>query len=126
MNGAVLVVDDDAAIRTVVAQALKRAGHRVTTAASLAELDAQLEPGLPDVVVTDVMLPDGNGLDKAAELRERHPDLPVIVLSAQNTLTTAVRANEVGAFDYLPKPFDLDALTRAVAGALARGRREAV
>jgi len=120
--GHVLVVDDDAAIRAVVTTALRRAGHRVTSAASLAELDMRLAEGLPDVLISDVVLPDGNGLDRLVTLLAQHPGLPVIVLSAQNTLTTAVRANEVGAFDYLPKPFDLDDLARAVGGALGRGR----
>ena len=117
----VLVVDDDAAIRTVVAQALRRAGHEVLTADSLAAADRALAAAPPDVLVTDVVLPDGNGLDHLAAVAERHPALPVIVLSARNTLTTAVRATEAGAYEYLPKPFDLDALTQAVAGALARG-----
>jgi two-component system nitrogen regulation response regulator GlnG len=119
--GTILVVDDDAAIRTVVGQALKRDGHRVTTAASIAEAEAQLATTLPDVLVTDVVLPDGNGLDLVERLVAAHPGLPVIVLSAQNTLTTAVRSTEVGAFDYLPKPFDLDALSQSVQSALARG-----
>lgn len=123
MTGSVLIVDDDAAIRTVVAAALKREGHRVTTAASIAELRRALAGGVPDVLVTDVVLPDGNGLDEAAGLAGAHPDLPIIVFSAQNTLATAVRATEVGAFDYLPKPFDLDVLTQAVRGAIARRRR---
>ncbi|MEO7691699.1 MAG: nitrogen regulation protein NR(I) [Sphingomonas sp.] len=119
-QGSILVVDDDSAIRTVVAQALRREGHRVTTAASLAELDVQLAASMPDVLITDVVLPDGNGLDRVQKLVLEHPRLPVIVFSARNTLTTAVRATEVGAYDYLPKPFDLDVLTRAVQGALAR------
>ncbi|MES2443779.1 MAG: nitrogen regulation protein NR(I) [Pseudomonadota bacterium] len=121
--GTVLVVDDDSAIRTVVAAALKREGHRVTAAASLAEMRRELRLAVPDVLVIDVVLPDGNGLDTVATLMTEHPDLPVIVFSAQNTLATAVRATEVGAFDYLPKPFDLDVLTQAVRGAIARGRR---
>jgi two-component system nitrogen regulation response regulator GlnG len=121
--GAVLIVDDDAAIRTVVAAALRREGHRVTTAASLVELRRELRLAIPDVLVTDVVLPDGNGLDLAASLAEEHPGLPVIVFSAQNTLATAVRATEVGAFEYLPKPFDLDVLAQAVRGALAKARR---
>ncbi len=122
MTATVLVVDDDAAIRTVVAQALRREGHRVVLAASAAELQAQLATAIPDVLVTDVVLPDGNGLDLVAEVTRRMPTLPVIILSARNTLSTAVRATEVGAYDYLPKPFDLDVLTRAVAAALSRGR----
>jgi two-component system, NtrC family, nitrogen regulation response regulator GlnG len=121
--GAVLVVDDDAAIRTVVAAALRREGHRVTTADSIAALRREMRLGEPDVLVTDVVLPDGNGLDLAGALRAEYPDLPVIVFSAQNTLATAVRATEVGAFEYLPKPFDLDVLAQAVRGAMAKRRR---
>ncbi|PTW44322.1 two-component system nitrogen regulation response regulator GlnG [Sphingomonas faeni] len=117
----VLVVDDDAAIRTVVAQALRRAGHDVTVADSLAQLERALAVSLPDVLITDVILPDGDGIDHVRSVAARFPLLPIIVLSAQNTLTTAVRAAEVGAYEYLPKPFDLDVLTRAVTGALARG-----
>lgn len=124
MTGSVLIVDDDAAIRTVVAAALKREGYRVSTAASVAELRSAIRTGLPDVLVTDVVLPDGNGLDVVASLTADHPNLPIIVFSAQNTLATAVRATEVGAFDYLPKPFDLDVLAHAVRGAMVRGRRE--
>ncbi|MFN3433262.1 MAG: nitrogen regulation protein NR(I) [Sphingomonas sp.] len=116
----ILVVDDDAAIRTVVAQALRRAGHDVQTAETLAQADRILATRLPDVLVTDVVLPDGDGIARAKEIGERLPQLPIIILSAQNTLTTAVRAAEAGAYEYLPKPFDLDDLARAVAGALAR------
>ncbi|AJP71640.1 nitrogen regulation protein NR(I) [Sphingomonas hengshuiensis] len=121
--GTVLVVDDDSAIRTVVAAALKREGHRVTTAASIAEMRRAMAIAVPDVLVTDVVLPDGNGLDLMPALLVDYPDLPVIVFSAQNTLATAVRATEVGAFDYLPKPFDLDVLGAAVRGAMARRTR---
>jgi len=119
-TGNILVVDDDAAIRTVVAQSLRREGHRVTSVATLAEFEVQLAIAMPDVLISDVVLPDGNGLDRVARLTVDHPRLPVIILSAQNTLSTAVRATEVGAYEYLPKPFDLDALSRAVQGALAR------
>jgi two-component system nitrogen regulation response regulator GlnG len=124
----VLVIEDDASIRTVIAQALRRAGHDVMTADSLAAADRALAAGAPDVLVTDVVLPDGDGLDHVRGVAERFPDLPVIVLSARNTLSTAVRANEAGAYEYLPKPFDLDALTLAVAAAAARrgGRNEQV
>ncbi len=120
MSGArILVVDDDAAIRTVVREALRRDGYLVETAATLAARRAALAGFDPHVMVTDVMLPDGNGLDEVPELVAARPDLAVIVLSAQNTLATAVRANEQGAFEYLPKPFDLGELSRAVAAALA-------
>jgi two-component system, NtrC family, nitrogen regulation response regulator GlnG len=118
-HGRILVVDDDAAIRTVVREALRREGHVVETAATVAEQRRVLESFAPEVLVTDVVLPDGNGLDVVPEMLAAYPRMPVIVLSAQNTFTTAVRATEQGAFDYLPKPFDLGELTRAVADALA-------
>jgi len=118
-GGRVLVVDDDAAIRTVVREALRREGHIVETAASVAEQRRKMNEFAPQVLVTDVVLPDGNGLDLVPEMLEGNPGMPVIVLSAQNTLTTAVRATEQGAFEYLPKPFDLGELARAVGDALA-------
>ena len=124
--GMILVVDDDAAIRAVVGQALRRAGHDVETVATIAEMHRAIARTKPDIVISDVILPDGNGLDMVAALTASHPRLPIIVLSAQNTLTTAVRATEVGAYDYLPKPFDIDALTRTVDAALGRGDQGAV
>ena len=120
MSADILLCDDDAAIRTVVAQALRRAGHSVRAVTTLAELDRALGERVPDVLVTDVVLPDGDGLDRAAALSRDLPDLPIVILSARNTLTTAVRAAEAGAYEYLPKPFDLETLARTVAAALAR------
>jgi two-component system nitrogen regulation response regulator GlnG len=119
-TGRVLLVDDDQAIRTVVSEALRREGHQVAAAASVAEQTLLLESFIPDVLVTDVILPDGNGLDNVPAILARWPELPIIVLSAQNTLSTAVRATEQGAFEYLPKPFDLDELCRAVRDGLRR------
>ena len=119
MSASILVVDDDAAIRTVVAEALRRDGHRVEAVATLADCDRALAAARPDVLVSDVVLPDGDGLDHLAALGPDAP--PVIVLSARNTLTTAVRATEAGAFEYLPKPFDLADLRNAVRAAL-KGR----
>ncbi len=119
-GGRVLLVDDDEAIRTVVSEALRRDGHEVEAAASIAEEKLLLASFSPDVLVTDVVLPDGNGLDVIPEILASLPHLPVIVLSAQNTLSTAVRATEQGAFEYLPKPFDLDELCRAVREGLRR------
>lgn len=123
--GKVLLVDDDAAIRTVVSEALRRDGHEVAAAASVAEQHALLESFAPDVLITDVVLPDGNGLDALPSVLSGRPNLPVIVLSAQNTLSTAVRATEQGAFEYLPKPFDLDELCRAVREGLRRNNSAA-
>lgn len=114
------MVDDDQAIRTVVSEALRREGHQVAAAASVAEQALLLESFAPDILVTDVILPDGNGLDNVPAILARWPEMPIIVLSAQNTLSTAVRATEQGAFEYLPKPFDLDELCRAVQDGLRR------
>lgn len=116
--GRILVVDDDAAIRTVVREALRREGHEVEAAGSVAEQRKAMARFAPDLLITDVILPDGNGLDLVPEMLADNPGMPVIVLSAQNTLATAVRATEQGAFEYLPKPFDLDELCRAVADGL--------
>jgi len=110
----ILVVDDDAAIRIVVTEALRREQYTVKTASSLGEMRIALEQFKPDLLISDVMLPDGNGLDELRGIFAQRPTMPVIILSAQNTLTTAVRATEEGAFEYLPKPFDLDELCRAV------------
>ncbi|MHB9878843.1 nitrogen regulation protein NR(I) [Pacificimonas sp. ICDLI1SI03] len=120
----IVVADDDAAIRTVVRQALQRAGHEVRTTDTLAGLARLMDDGIGDVVITDVRLPDGDGLDSLPALLARRPQLPVIVVSAQNTLATAVRATEQGAFEYLPKPFDLNELTAAVESALQRSGNE--
>jgi two-component system nitrogen regulation response regulator GlnG len=117
--GRILVVDDDAAIRTVVREALRREGHVVETAKSVSEMRSAIGPFAPDVLVTDVVLPDGDSLDILPEITAAHPGLPIIIFSARNTLATAVRATEQGAFDYLPKPFDLEELSRAVTGALS-------
>lgn len=122
-GGKILVVDDDAAIRTVVREALTQAGHDVKAVPDVASMRKALAEGYGEVLVTDVILPDGNGLDVVPEILAAYPQLPVIVLSAQNTLATAVRATERGAFEYLPKPFDLDELTRAVQDALNQSRR---
>jgi len=117
--GRILVVDDDQAICVVVSEALRRAGHNVKIAGTIAERAKLLESFRPDILVTDVKLPDGNGLDDVNNILADWPDMRVIILSAQNTLNTAVRATEQGAFEYLPKPFDLNELARAVSDGMA-------
>ncbi|TWI37115.1 sigma-54-dependent transcriptional regulator [Paracoccus sulfuroxidans] len=124
MDGTVLIADDDRTIRTVLTQALTRAGCRVHATGSLGQLMRWVEQGTGDLVITDVMMPDGNGIDTIPHIRKLRPDLPVIVISAQNTIVTAIRATEVAAFDYLPKPFDLPDLMLRAAQALARRVRK--
>ncbi|MEM0976551.1 MAG: response regulator [Pseudomonadota bacterium] len=121
MDGTVLVADDDRTIRTVLTQALTRAGCRVRSTGSVSTLWRWVEEGEGDVVVSDVMMPDGNGLELMPMIRKKRPELPVLIISAQNSVMTAIRASEVGAYDYLPKPFDLKELLSKVGKALTRG-----
>ncbi len=115
----ILVADDDRGIRTVLTQALARRGHAVRATGTAATLWRWVEQGEGDVVITDVVFPDENGLDLLPRIRKLRPDLRVIVMSAQNTLLTAVKAAERGAFEYLPKPFDLNEVLNVVDLALA-------
>ncbi len=114
MPGTILLVEDDTAIATVITAALEDEGFAIDRCSSIEERDAKLGGGTFDVMLTDVMLEDGDGLASMGAVKASAPDMPVIVLSAQNTLDTAVRASDSEAFEYFPKPFDLDELVRAV------------
>jgi two-component system, NtrC family, nitrogen regulation response regulator GlnG len=114
----ILVADDDRAIRTVLNQALARYGYDVRTTGNAATLWRWVAEGEGDLVITDVVMPDENGLDLIPRIRKIRPELRIIVMSAQNTLMTAVKATERGAFEYLPKPFDLRELVNVVQRAL--------
>lgn len=122
MDGTVLVADDDRTIRTVLTQALTRAGCKVHATSSLMTLMRWVEEGKGDLVISDVIMPDGNGLEALPRIAKLRPGLPVIVISAQNTIMTAIQAAEAEAFDYLPKPFDLPDLMKRSARALDRKR----
>ncbi|MSO99438.1 MAG: nitrogen regulation protein NR(I) [Acetobacteraceae bacterium] len=114
----VLVADDDRSIRTVLTQALGRSGYQVRSTGNAATLWRWVEEGEGDLVITDVVMPDENGLDLIPRIKRIRPDLRVIVMSAQSTLMTAVKAAQRGAFEYLPKPFDLAELISVVGRAL--------
>ncbi len=120
MDGTVLVADDDRTIRTVLTQALTRAGCKVHATSSLTTLMRWIGEGKGDVVISDVVMPDGNGLEMLPKIAKDRPGLPVIVISAQNTIMTAIKAAEAEAYDYLPKPFDLPDLMKRTARALER------
>ena len=122
MDGTVLVADDDRTIRTVLTQALTRAGCKVHATSSLMTLMRWVEEGKGDLVISDVIMPDGNGLQALPQIARLRPGLPVIVISAQNTIMTAIQAAEAEAFDYLPKPFDLPDLMKRSARALEQKR----
>jgi two-component system nitrogen regulation response regulator GlnG len=117
-KASILIADDDNGIRTVLNQALGRAGYSVRATGNASTLWNWIQDGEGDLVITDVIMPDENGLDLIPRIRKSRPDLRVIVMSAQNTLLTAVKAAERGAFEYLPKPFDLGELVAVVKRAL--------
>ena len=123
IRGSILVADDDAAIRTVLNQALSRVGHEVRVTSNAATLWRWVAAGDGDLVITDVVMPDENAFDMLPRIKKARPDLPVVVMSAQNTFMTAIRASETGAYEYLPKPFDLAELIAIVDRALAEPRR---
>lgn len=119
-QGTILVADDDAAIRTVLSQALGRAGFVVKTTGQAATLYRWAAAGEGDLIITDVVMPDESGFDLVPRIKKVRPDVPVIVMSAQNTFMTAIRASERGAYEYLPKPFDLKELIGIVGRAMSR------
>jgi len=125
-EGTILICDDDAAIRTVLNQALGRAGYDVRTTANAAGLWRWVAQGDGNLVITDVILPDENAFDLLPRIKRLRPDLPVVVMSAQNNILTAITAAERGAYEYLPKPFDLKELTSVVQRALAQPSRKRV
>jgi two-component system, NtrC family, nitrogen regulation response regulator GlnG len=121
-SGQILLADDDAAIRTVLNQALSRAGYEVRSTSNAATLWRWVAQGEGDLIITDVMMPDENAFDLLPRIKKLRPELPIIVMSAQNTFMTAIKASERGAYEYLPKPFDLKELVAVVGRALSRPR----
>ncbi len=119
----IIVADDDAAIRTVVSQALMRAGFEVRVTSNIATMWRWVSAGDGDLVITDVLMPDGNAFDTLPKIKNSRPDLPVVVMSAQNTFMTAIKASEKGAYDYIPKPFDLTELVSIVRRALSEPKQ---
>ena len=114
----ILIADDDESIRTVLAQALSRAGYQTRSTSNATTLWKWVKEQDGDLVLTDVMMPDGSVFEILPRIRQERPKLPIIVMSAQNTLLTAISAVEQGAYEYLPKPFDLQLLIEVVRRAL--------
>src|ERR1700691_5147664 len=104
----ILIADDDSSIRLVLSQAFSRLGYQVRATGNATTLLKWVTDGEGDLVITDVVMPDENVFDVLPRIRKERPKLPVIVMSAQNTLLTAVNAAEIGRFEYVAKPFDLD------------------
>lgn len=123
-QGSILIADDDSAIRTVLNQALSRAGYAPRATSNAATLWQWASQGEGQVIITDVVLPDENIFDIIPRIKKVRPDLPIIVMSAQNTLMTALTAAEKGAFEYLPKPFDIPEVVSVVARALDAAKKK--
>jgi two-component system, NtrC family, nitrogen regulation response regulator GlnG len=123
MSHVVLLADDDAAIRMVLNQALTRAGYEVRPTGNISTMWNWVSRGEGDVLITDVAMPDGNAFEVMPKIKKLRPDLPMVVMSAQNTFMTAIRASEVGAYEYLPKPFDIAEVLSVVARALADAKK---
>jgi two-component system nitrogen regulation response regulator GlnG len=118
MSATILLADDDASLRFVLSQALSKEGYGVRATGAVQTLAKWVRDGEGDIVVSDVFMGDECVFDALPALRSARPELPVIVMSAQSTVATAMSAAGVGAYDYLPKPFDLDDLMATVKRAL--------
>jgi two-component system nitrogen regulation response regulator GlnG len=123
-KGMILLADDDAGIRTVLNQALSRAGYQVRLTSNASTLWNWIAQGEGDLVITDVVMPDENIFDILPRIKKHRPYLPVVVMSAQNTFMTAIKASESGAYEYLPKPFDLKELINIVGRALSEPKQQ--
>ncbi len=124
-KGNILVADDDAAIRTILSQALFRADYNVRVTSNASTLWRWIADGEGDIVISDVVMPDENIFDLLPQIKKARPELPIVIMSAQNTFMTAITASEKGAYDYLPKPFDLNELLAIVSRAMAEPKKRA-
>jgi two-component system nitrogen regulation response regulator GlnG len=121
MNARILLADDDASLRFVLSQALGKEGYAVRATGNVATLTKWVREGEGDLVLSDVYMGEECVFDAIPAMRAARPTLPVIVMSAQSTVATALSAAGAGAYDYVPKPFDLDDLMDAVRRALSGG-----
>ena len=120
----ILVADDDRTVRTVISHALSKQGYQVGATTSVAGLWDMATAGRGDVLITDVNFPDGDALDLLPRLQEKRPDLTIIVMSAQANLLTAIKTQQRGVFDYLPKPFELRQLLDVMSRAISEDRTD--
>ena len=121
----VWIVDDDSSIRWVLERALLQAGFETESFASADKMLARIDHERPDAVLSDIRMPGSDGLALLATLAKRHPELPVIIMTAHSDLDSAVNAYQAGAFEYLPKPFDIDEAVATVRRAAALRQEQA-
>jgi two-component system nitrogen regulation response regulator GlnG len=120
----VWIVDDDSSIRWVLERALNQAGIQNESFADADQLLQRIVSEQPDVIISDIRMPGTSGLELLSSIHERHPGLPVIITTAHSDLESAVASYERGAFEYLPKPFDLDEVIAITERALAQAREK--
>ena len=118
----VWVVDDDSSIRWVLERALNQAGINNESFTDADKLLQRIQSDTPDVIISDIRMPGIDGLELLAQINESHPQLPVIITTAHSDLDSAVTSYQKGAFEYLPKPFDLDEVVAITERALAQAR----
>lgn len=119
------IIDDDKSIRWVFEKALARTDLEFKTFSSVAEALNALERDQPQVVVSDIRMPNGSGLDFLSEIKQKFPDIPVIIMTAYSDLESAVAAFQGGAFEYLAKPFDVDQAIDVIKRAVEESTRQA-
>jgi DNA-binding NtrC family response regulator len=122
MSERILVIDDDPGLSEVIGMLLEREGYAAECAGSVKEGINKVQSGKVDLVVTDLKLPDGTGLDVIAGVRARRPRLPIIMITSYSSMESAIDALRAGATDYVIKPFDNDEFLRAIARALSERR----
>jgi two-component system, NtrC family, nitrogen regulation response regulator GlnG len=121
----VWIVDDDESIRWVLEKALQREGFSVKAFSAALPVVHALDESSPAVLVSDIRMPGTNGIELLAKIKAKKPGLPVIIMTAYSDLESAVSAFQSGAFEYLPKPFDLPAAVELIRRAVEEGKREA-
>ena len=122
MNERIVLVDDDPGLSEVILMLLEREGYAVRRAGTRKEALGLVEGGPCDLVITDLKLPDGTGLDVIAGVRARRPRLPIIMITSYSSMESAIEALRAGASDYVVKPFDNDDFLRAITRALNERR----
>ena len=115
----ILLVDDDSSIRWVLSKALNNAGFKVIAADNGHDALNLIEKQLPKVLITDVQMPGMSGLELMETSKRRYPELPVVIMTANTDTQMAIESHQIGAFDYLPKPFDLNQAVAICQKALA-------
>lgn len=124
MQGLILVVDDDIDILSVLKANLELHGFSVKTAQNWAAAEKELADSIPDLIILDIMLPDGNGIEICQSLRGRFPELPIMMLTARDKVSDKVMGLESGADDYIVKPFETLELVARIKACLRRARQD--